>query len=409
MAANHQIDYFGFGPRRNIFYPLLGDGIFTQDGAAWKHSRDLLKPQFARNYYQDLDVFREHVDNLISCIPMDGKPVDLQPLFFRFTLDTTTSLLFGESVYSLKTGDTKGEKTFDEAFNTAQEYLVKRYRLLDLYFLIGGRAFTNACASVHKFVDEITARGLQTLADTTHEKPDRYLFLDVVAQNSQDKIALRDQLVNILLAGRDTTACLLSWTFRLLVRHPRVMSRLRDEISTVAGGKANLKREDLKKMTYLSLILKETLRLYPSVPVNTRVALRTTTLPTGGGPDRKSPVLIRRGEAVAYSVYSLHRKKELYGADPEDFRPERWEESDLPLFRNETTANWGYLPFNGGPRVCLGQDFALVEASYAIVQILQTFPTIKMPPDQGFERTGSERQKMTLVMAITDGCVVQLE
>lgn len=96
------------------------------------------------------------------------------------------------------------------------------------------------------------------------------------------------------------------------------------------------------------------LRLYPSVPVNSRTALRTTTLPTGGGPDGLSPVLIRRGDAVAYSVYSLHRRKDLYGADAEDFRPERWEE-DLPLNRDETTANWGYLPFNGGPRVCLGR------------------------------------------------------
>ncbi len=275
-------------------------------------------------------------------------------MFFRFTLDTTTAFLFGESVYSLKTGDSKGEKTFDEAFNLAQEYLVKRYRLLDLYFLIGGQAFSDACASVHKFVDEITARGLQTLADA-QEKPDRYLFLDVVAQNSPNKIALRDQLVNILLAGRDTTACLLSWTFRLLVRHPKVMSRLRDEIDAVAGGKGDLNREDLKKMTYLSCILKETLRLYPSVPVNTRVALKTTTLPTGGGPSRKSPVLIRRGEAVAYSVYSLHRQTHLYGDDSEEFRPERWEDPDLPLLRDETTANWGYLPFNGGPRVCLGR------------------------------------------------------
>ncbi|KAI9762274.1 MAG: hypothetical protein M1835_008048 [Candelina submexicana] len=187
------------------------------------------------------------------------------------------------------------------------------------------------------------------------------------------------------------------------------MSRLRDEIKAVAGGKTDLKREDLKKMTYLSCILKETLRLYPSVPVNTRVALRTTTLPTGGGPDRQAPVLVRRGEAVAYSVYSLHRQKHLYGDDSEDFRPERWEETDLPLFQKEITANWGYLPFNGGPRVCLGQDFALVEASYAVVQILQTFPNMKMPPDQVYEKTGSERQKMTLVMAITDGCVVQLE
>ena len=97
------------------------------------------------------------------------------------------------------------------------------------------------------------------------------------------------------------------------------------------------------------------LRLYPSVPVNNRVALKTTTLPTGGGPDRLSPVLVRRGEVVAYSVYALHRQPHLYGQDSEEFRPERWEDKNLPLYRNERTANWGYLPFNGGPRVCLGR------------------------------------------------------
>jgi len=203
---------FGFGPRRNIFYPLLGDGIFTQDGAAWKHSRELLKPQFTRSQYRDLDLFREHVNNLISCVPLTGKPVDLQPLFFRFTLDTTTALLFGESVYCLKANDSNEEQTFAESFNVAQDYLFKRYHLLDLYFLIGGRKFKNACTSTHNFVDEIAERGLRTLADSNQEKPDRYLFLNVIAQNSPNRIALRDQLLNILLAGRDTTACLLSWT-----------------------------------------------------------------------------------------------------------------------------------------------------------------------------------------------------
>ncbi len=93
------------------------------------------------------------------------------------------------------------------------------------------------------------------------------------------------------------------------------------------------------------------------MPVNTRVALKTTTLPTGGGPDGKSPVLVRRGEAVAYSVYSLHRQTHLYGEDSEEFRPERWEDKNMPLFRDETTANWGYLPFNGGPRACLGREY----------------------------------------------------
>jgi cytochrome P450 len=95
------------------------------------------------------------------------------------------------------------------------------------------------------------------------------------------------------------------------------------------------------------------LRLFPPVPVNTRTALRTTFLPRGGGKDESAPVLIPKGCAVAYSVYSLHRRADLYGADAENFRPERWQE-DLGLFRDETTTRWGYLPFNGGPRQCLG-------------------------------------------------------
>ena len=159
-----------------------------------------------------VDLFREHVDNLISCIPLTGKPVDLQPLFFRFTLDTMTALLFGESVYCLKANGSNDEQTFAESFNVAQEYLAKRYRLLNLYFLIGGRKFKNACTSTHKFVDETIERSLRTLADTDQDKPNRYLFLNAIAQKSLDRIALRDQLLNILLAGRDTTACLLPWT-----------------------------------------------------------------------------------------------------------------------------------------------------------------------------------------------------
>jgi len=95
------------------------------------------------------------------------------------------------------------------------------------------------------------------------------------------------------------------------------------------------------------------LRLYPSVPVNTRTAIKTTVLPTGGGPDRKSPVLIPKGSAVAHSVYSMHRRPDLYGMDVEIFRLERWDE-DMPMYDNLTNAKWGYLLFNGGLRICLG-------------------------------------------------------
>lgn len=121
----------------------------------------------------------------------------------------------------------------------------------------------------------------------------------------------------------------------------------------------------------------------------------------------------------------MHRRKDLYGEDAEDFRPERWDDKDLPLYRNKTTAAWGFLPFNGGPRVCLGQDFALIEASYAIVRILQRFPVITAAPferpqkqpwlgfsshqSQPVEKMSKERQRMTLVMSASDGCPVIFE
>ena len=93
---------FNFGLRRQILFPLLGDGIFTQEGASWKHSRDLLRPQFAKQQYRDMDIFRPHVDNLLDHIRANEGEIDLQPLFFNLTLDTTTELLFGKSVDSLK-------------------------------------------------------------------------------------------------------------------------------------------------------------------------------------------------------------------------------------------------------------------------------------------------------------------
>jgi cytochrome P450 len=154
----------------------------------------------------------------------------------------------------------------------------------------------------------------------------------------------------------------------LLVRHPRVMEKLRVEIAfTCIVG---MHRDDLKKLSYLQNILKESkpselicshiisltmlaLRLYPSVPVNTRTAVRTTVLPTGGGPDRQSPVLIPKGSALAFSLYAMHRRPDMYGMDAERFRPERWDE-DMPLQHNSTDLKWGYLPFHGDPRTCLG-------------------------------------------------------
>ncbi|KAI9927423.1 hypothetical protein MW887_003036 [Aspergillus wentii] len=400
MMSSQEKD-FGFGLRRQIFFPLLGDGIFTQEGEPWRHSRKMLQPQFGKQQYNGLEIFQVHINNLLD--------------------HTTTEYLCGRSINSLAEKQCSKGSNFAEEFEIAQNYVVQRFRLLDLYWIIGGKKFRNACDTVHRFMDSIIDSRYDKAKEDPEEK-DRYGLFDAIAENSTDRKALRAQLLNVLLAGRDTTACLLTWTFYHLAQRPDVLHRLNAEIESKLNGRTDFTRDDLKKMGYLENVLKEVLRLYPSVPVNTRTAHRTTVLPVGGGPDQDSPVLIRKGENVAFCVYAMHRREDLYGPDAEAFRPERWEDKNLPLFQSTLSKQWGYLPFNGGPRVCLGQDFALIEASCAVIRILQRYPKVELAMEvprrdwvgwsshktEGCPMTAYERQKMTLVLSLKEGCWVKL-
>jgi len=130
-------------------------------------------------------------------------------------------------------------------------------------------------------------------------------------------------------------------------------------------------------------------------------------LPVGGGPDLQSPVFVPKGAAVAYSVYAMHRRPDFYGMDAELFRPDRWTEH-IPLHDDAINAKWGYLPFNGGPRICLGMDFGLTEAAYAVVRLIQRYPNMRLPQTEKVELVGVEKQTMTLVMSSTNGCRIEL-
>ncbi|OXV09344.1 hypothetical protein Egran_02892 [Elaphomyces granulatus] len=391
------VDY-GFGCRRGVFSPLLGNGIFTQEGPAWKRSRELLRKQFVRIQYQNHDHFREHVDNLIALLPQGGI-IDLQPLFFSLTLDTATALLFGRSVYSLRANTDQGveNRKFAESFNIAQEGLAKRFRIAPWQFLYNPPDFRRACVNVHRFVE----RYIDELNLETDGSEKSFSFLGQVAKESASKEDIRDQLLNVLLAGRDTTACCLSWTFRLLVRHKHVMDRLRREIYSVMGDSEIPSREQIRKMPYLAYVIRESLRLYPPVPLNNREAVKTTILPTGGGPDGNSPILVRKGEVVVFSQYVNSRKSNIYGSDAYDFCPERWEGGKL------SNIGWAYFPFNGGPRQCLGEDFALMQVSYTIVRLFMVSLLIAMPEGEKVEPVGTERQRLTLVLLSADGCRIK--
>jgi cytochrome P450 len=149
-------------------------------------------------------------------MPIDGD-VDLQPLFFNLTLDVATELLFGRSVYSLRAGvDQAAEnREFAESFNVAQEGLAKRFRLAPFHAVYNPAAFRQACRNVHRFVERyIREQGFMERGSGGGGKDEDSAswFIKQVAEESASETDLRDQLLNVLLAGRDTTACCLSWT-----------------------------------------------------------------------------------------------------------------------------------------------------------------------------------------------------
>ena len=201
---------FGIGRRRDVALPMFGDGIFTQEGAHWKESRDLLRLQLQHKYYDDLEIFRAAVDRLIHVVSECRGTVDLQPLFFRTTFETTTSFVFGKSTSIMKS--TYGSKAhrFGAALDTAQEWIIRRLRFAGFYWLIDSREFRQACQDIQAFVDRNVDDIVQKVP-TEMKHPKTHSFIQCIAKTTSDRSALRAQTISILAAGRDTTASLLSW------------------------------------------------------------------------------------------------------------------------------------------------------------------------------------------------------
>ncbi|KAL9095460.1 MAG: hypothetical protein Q9165_002331 [Trypethelium subeluteriae] len=417
-----QFQDFGLGSlRRTNFFPLLGNGIFTADGEGWEHSRAMLRPNFAREQVADLDLEERHVQNLMLALPVDSKSwteeFDIQTLFFRITIDTATEFLFGESVdsqlinlprkaSSTNKGAHQEESVFATAFDKSQSWLAWRGQLGALSWLVNPKELQQSNKQCHAFIDHFVELALKnTSSDGNNlekgETRARYVFLENLARQTRDPIEIRSQLLNILLAGRDTTASLLSWLFHFLIRHPNVQQTLRSEIIATFGpysAPRNLSFASLKNCTYLQWCLNETLRLYPVVPMNSRMAVRNTSIPRGGGPDGSCPVYVRKGDLVVYSVHVVHRRSDLWGPDSNEFKPERW---------SGKRAGWDYLPFNGGPRICLGQQLALTEAGYVTVRLLQRFGEVGMGSQE--VRAESPKQNLTLTSCPNDGVWVRMK
>jgi cytochrome P450 len=227
----------------------------------------------------------------------------------------------------------------------------------------------------------------------------RYVFLDELLSATQDPTVIRSELLNILLAGRDTTASLLSNVLWELSRQPDVTLRLRREIEEHVGS-GQPTYDQIKELKYLKAILNESQRMYPVVPSNSRQALKDTIIPCGGGPEGKAPVLVPKGAIVAYHTWAMHHRTDIFGADAHVFDPTRWLANEHPF--SPLRPGWAYIPFSGGPRVCIGQNFALTETMFVVVRLLQTF-------DIESRDSKPWAEKLTVTCTGMNGCKVGLE
>ncbi|MCJ1312108.1 hypothetical protein MMC25_005782 [Agyrium rufum] len=262
LALN--FDHWGVAPIREVpIEPFLGKGLFTSDGKYWEHSRSLLKPIFGRAQISDFSYLEEHTKRLIKLIPSDGSTEDLQPLFKRLFLDVSTQFIFGESLNSLlsDSGNTGINAVhFLAAFDKAMIGIrVKKDLEILRWLRSDDENWKNACSEVHAFVDEYVRKGVKRkertpVGDNDELRQLPISLLDELLEETNDRRNIRNQLLDIFSAARDTTAVAPSNVFFNLARHPQVWKKLGHEVSSAPE---NLTFELLKSMKYLQFVVKE--------------------------------------------------------------------------------------------------------------------------------------------------------
>jgi len=332
----------------------------------------LIKPTFSRMEICNFASLELHFQRLVALIPRNRAVVDLQPLFSRLFLDTATEFLFGRSTDTLlPLPDEEGE-LFIQSFDYVMEGLGNRVRLGPLKFLYRDPLWFESIRIVHNFVEKQIDRAIEGEKQRQQKGPGepieselnhRYVLLDEMVKHTQDKLDLRSQIIAVFMPSRDTTSFLVANVFHALARNPKVFTKLRQETMAVVGDQP-LTYELLKSIKYLQWVINESHRMYAISDNNPRNVLADSILPTGGGPDGKSPLLVRKGDYISFNLYCLHQNEEYWGPDVAVFRPDRWE--NLRPF-------WNFIPFGGGPRTCPAQQLVNTEAAYVIVRMLQEF------------------------------------
>ncbi|KAI6040651.1 cytochrome P450 [Pisolithus marmoratus] len=348
--------------------------------------RTMARPFFSKDRISHFDIFEKHAEDALNQAKarlQEGYPVDFQDMVYRFTLDSATEFLFGKSVRSLSAGlvysknsqpgkhrdfTNHSANAFARALAEAQSQAMLRtnfgssWRLAEFW----GDRIRKEMEVCYRFIDPILKDALET--KRMMKDGDQYTG----QRSTTDLTVIRDEIVNILIAGRDTTASALTSLIYMLSQHPDILKRLRAEVLSKVGSSRRPTYDDVREMKYMRAVINETLRLYPPVPFNFRTNTEAVIWSgVNGGP----PIYIPPKTQIPFSVLLMQRRKDLWGPDADIFDPDRFLDERLKYL---TSNPFIFLPFSAGPRICIGQQFAYNEMSFFLVRLLQTFSSITL-------------------------------
>ncbi|XP_049382261.1 cytochrome P450 86B1-like [Solanum stenotomum] len=372
-------DYF-----RSTVRDLLGDGIFNADYDNWHKQRKPASIEFHSAKFRNMttDSLLELVHSRLLPVLEDSikqsNPIDLQDVLLRLTFDNVCMIAFGVDPGCLHPH--LPQIPFAKAFELATEATVLRFVTPTLVWktmrclgLGTEKTLKHSLKKVDEFADEVirTRKKEISIADSKQRSDLLTVFMGLRDEEGKpfSNKFLRDICVNFILAGRDTSSVALSWFFWLLDRNPEVEQRILAEICKILNEREDainaspliFKPAEIKKMDYLQAALSEALRLYPSVPVDHKEVVEDDVFPDG--------TVLKKGTKVVYAIYTMGRMEGIWGKDCREYRPERW----LRDGRYMSEPAYRFTAFNGGPRLCLGKDFAYYQMKFTAASILYRY------------------------------------
>jgi cytochrome P450 len=333
---------------------ILGNGLLTSEGDFWLRQRRLIQPVFSRTRIAGYGPAMVEAAQRLIANWKPGEARDIHAEMMRVTLDIAAKTLFGAEV-----GDQA--HAIAEALEVAQGNFLQRFNsLLPLPMWVPTPANLRMRRAV-KRLDDVIYGIIHQRRQNPADRGD-LLSLLLHARDEDDGTGmtdkqLRDEAMTLFLAGHETTALTLSWAWYLLAQHPEAEAKLIAEIDTILAGRTPTV-DDWPKLKYAEMVALEAMRLYPPAYVIGREAL--IDLDIGG-------YHVPKGTTMLMPAWVIHRDARWYD-EPERFRPERWGEE-----RMKSMPKFAYFPFGGGPRVCIGQQFAMMELALILATIGQRF------------------------------------